>query len=263
MKFINFFLCFWFIFALLDPGSGSSDPIESRFNPDPETVHSTGSDVTFLCCLDSTLATPPATTRRYREATTTGAAQNPEYDQIYLPEDFGYPDINNGGMSLTPGPPPSQQMPPAGGSGRSYENYDPKYNIYENPEETGGPSEAGDVGTDAGGVAGAGTGGSTTGRVKYARPNVSGTLLVIGIICVVIIAIILIIVIVLKMRTTEEASMKVTESKSFQAEGEAVAASMAAAAAGATAAPAASNGLHKAATRTSNNNNKPVKEWYV
>jgi hypothetical protein len=163
-------------------------------------------------------------------------------------------------MSLTPGPPPSQQMPPAGGSGRSYENYDPKYNIYENPEETGGPSEAAEGGSDGAGAAGAGTGGSTTGRVKYARPNVSGTLLVIGIICVVIIAIILIIVIVLKMRTTEEASLKVTESKSFQAEGEAVAASMAAGAAGTT---GASNGLHKAAARTSNNNNKPVKEWYV
>ncbi len=58
MIFINFFLCLWVIFALLDPdpdpdcesgfGYGSRNPIESGSNPDPKTVHSTGSDVTFL-----------------------------------------------------------------------------------------------------------------------------------------------------------------------------------------------------------------------
>jgi hypothetical protein len=44
MKFINFFLYLWVIFALLDPdpdcesGSGyaSKDPIESGSNPDPQ-----------------------------------------------------------------------------------------------------------------------------------------------------------------------------------------------------------------------------------
>jgi hypothetical protein len=42
MKFINFFLLMWVIFALLDPdpdsecGSGSTDLIESRSNPDTD-----------------------------------------------------------------------------------------------------------------------------------------------------------------------------------------------------------------------------------
>jgi hypothetical protein len=47
MKIINFFLCLWVIFALLDPdresGSGyrSRDPIESGSNPDtdPDPQH--------------------------------------------------------------------------------------------------------------------------------------------------------------------------------------------------------------------------------
>jgi hypothetical protein len=42
MKFLNFFLLLWAIFALLDPkpdseyGSGSTDPIESGSNWDPD-----------------------------------------------------------------------------------------------------------------------------------------------------------------------------------------------------------------------------------
>ncbi len=44
IKFLNFFLLLWVIFALLDPdpdpdseyGSGSTDLIESGSNPDPE-----------------------------------------------------------------------------------------------------------------------------------------------------------------------------------------------------------------------------------
>jgi hypothetical protein len=49
MKFINFFLCLWVIFALRDPdpdresgsgyGSRSRDPIESGSNPDPDPQH--------------------------------------------------------------------------------------------------------------------------------------------------------------------------------------------------------------------------------
>jgi hypothetical protein len=39
IKFINFFLFLWVIFAILDPdpdcGSGSRDPIESGSRPDP------------------------------------------------------------------------------------------------------------------------------------------------------------------------------------------------------------------------------------
>jgi hypothetical protein len=41
MKFYNFFLLLWVIFALLDPDpdseSGTTDPIESGSNPDPDT----------------------------------------------------------------------------------------------------------------------------------------------------------------------------------------------------------------------------------
>jgi hypothetical protein len=40
MKFFNFFLLLWVIFALLDPDpdseSGATDPIESGSNPDPD-----------------------------------------------------------------------------------------------------------------------------------------------------------------------------------------------------------------------------------
>jgi hypothetical protein len=44
MKFINYFIFFWLIFALLDPhpdcksgsGYGSRDPIESGSDPDPQ-----------------------------------------------------------------------------------------------------------------------------------------------------------------------------------------------------------------------------------
>jgi hypothetical protein len=42
MKFLNFFYFLWVIFALLDPdpdseyGSGSTDPIESGSNTDPD-----------------------------------------------------------------------------------------------------------------------------------------------------------------------------------------------------------------------------------
>jgi hypothetical protein len=38
MRFLNFFLLLWVIFALLDPDSesGSTDPIESGSNSDPD-----------------------------------------------------------------------------------------------------------------------------------------------------------------------------------------------------------------------------------
>jgi hypothetical protein len=45
MKFLNFFLFLWVIFALLDPdldsksGYGSTDLIESRYNPDTDQKH--------------------------------------------------------------------------------------------------------------------------------------------------------------------------------------------------------------------------------
>jgi hypothetical protein len=58
-KFINFFLFLYVIFVLLDPGSefgsGSRDPFESGFYPDPDTPHfqdvqdPTGSGSTTLC----------------------------------------------------------------------------------------------------------------------------------------------------------------------------------------------------------------------
>jgi hypothetical protein len=40
MKFHNFFLFLWVIFALLDPDPESTDLIESGSNPDPDLKHS-------------------------------------------------------------------------------------------------------------------------------------------------------------------------------------------------------------------------------
>ena len=128
-------------------------------------------------------------------------------------------------------------MPKSSG-GKSYEHYDQKYNIYEEPqleEETEAPRQ----------------------KVDYAQSS-SSTILVIGIISVVIIAIILIIAIVFKMRTRSEVNSKVEQSKSFQTETEER--------------PSVSNGFHqKPVVKSQNNNNtntntgssKPVKEWYV
>ncbi len=58
MKFLNYFLLLWVIFALLDPdpdseyGSGSTDSIESGFNPDPQpwfmSINSCLLDLEFL-----------------------------------------------------------------------------------------------------------------------------------------------------------------------------------------------------------------------
>ena len=125
---------------------------------------------------------------------------------------------------------------PKNSGGKSYEHYDPKYNIYEEPhleEETEAPRE----------------------KVNH-TPSSSSTILVIGIILVVIIAIILIIAIVFKMRTKSEVNSKVQQSKSFQTETEER--------------PSVSNGFHqKPVVKSQNNNNtnggssKPVKEWYV
>jgi len=127
-----------------------------------------------------------------------------------------------------PGHPTYQPIPkvPRTPSGKSYENYDPKYNLYEDPEDYETESE------------------TPTLRVNYAS-STSSTILVIGIILVVIIAIILIIVIVLKMRTKDDVNYKVEESKSFQTEEPS----------------SVTNGFHP--KQTKNNNNKPVKEWYV
>ena len=131
--------------------------------------------------------------------------------------------------------------------GKSYEHYDPKYNIYEEPniveDETEPPTK----------------------KVNHAQSS-SSTLLLIGIVVVVIIAIALIIIIVFKMRTRSEVNQKVEESKSMQLETEER--------------QSFTNGFHHqsgsksgslkpgptTATLASNNNNsssKPVKEWYV
>jgi len=122
---------------------------------------------------------------------------------------------------------------PRSPSGKSYENYDPKYNIYENPEdyeEEGAP----------------------TLRVNPPAVNNSSTLLIIGIILVVILAIILLIIIVIKIRAKDSAVLKVEESKSFSAETEAIAPSS-----GFTAT------RNVKPTITTGTGSKPVKEWYV
>ena len=132
-------------------------------------------------------------------------------------------------------------MPKSSG-GKSYEHYDPKYNIYQDPQL--------EVETEPPGLI----------EVNYAQTR-SSTILVIGIILVVIIAIILIIAIVFKMRTKSEVNQKVEQSKSFQGETEERPSSV-------------SNGFHqKPPVKSQNNNNtattttssssKPVKEWYV
>ena len=126
---------------------------------------------------------------------------------------------------------------PKNSGGKSYEHYDPKYNIYQDPQL--------EVETEPPGLI----------EVNYAQTR-SSTILVIGIILVVIIAILLIIAIVFKMRTKPE--VKVEQSKSFQAGTEERPSSV-------------SNGFHqKPAVKSQNNNNtasttssKPVKEWYV
>ena len=86
-------------------------------------------------------------------------------------------------------------------------------------------------------------------RVKHSKINLSGALLVIGIIFVVLIAVVLIIVIVLRMRTSSDPTVKVPDTKSFPP-GEV-----------STSAVAPVNGV--AAKPVKTNNNKPVKEWYV
>ena len=60
----------------------------------------------------------------YPDTPTTTTTQDP-VDQIFQPEYPMFP-------SETPTFPPPQYHPT---NGRSYENYDQKYNIYENPEE--------------------------------------------------------------------------------------------------------------------------------
>ena len=144
---------------------------------------------------------------------------------------------------------PLPQVPggPGGGpGGRSYEHYDPKYNIYEEPnlmeEDTEPPS---------------GT------KVNYAQ-STSSTVLVIGIVIVVIIAIVLIILIVFKMRTKAVVDYKVDESKRLETEER----------------PSTSHSFpqqpkpvlkgvnsNNSNSNSNNNNNsgssKPVKEWYV
>ncbi|XP_023324977.1 neurexin-1 [Eurytemora carolleeae] len=155
------------------------------------------------------------TTYPYYPDTTT---QEP-LDQIYQPEYPIYP-------GEPPTYPPTQYHPT---NGRSYENYDQKYNIYENPEE----QEPGDNPRE---------------KIHHNKAgiNIPGTLLIIGIVFVILIAIILIIVIVFKMRTHSEASVKVVESKSYSVD---------------PSTPPVLSSTQVKPVKT--NNNKPVKEWYV
>ena len=138
-------------------------------------------------------------------------------------------DYDDSLTSDDPGHPTYQPLPkvPRTPSGKSYENYDPKYNVYEPDPADYEESE------------------TPTARVNNYPSSTSSTLLVCGIILVVIIAIILIIIIVLKMRTKDDVRYKVEESKSFQTEEPA----------------SVTNGFQP--KQTKNNNNKPVKEWYV
>jgi len=86
---------------------------------------------------------------------------------------------------------------------QTYENYDPKYNVYNSEPQ---PKPGSDPGRNSKG----GKGGVV---FKAAAP---GTILVIGIIAGALIAIILIVVIVLKMRTRSEGHYKVEETRTYQ-----------------------------------------------
>merc|ERR1712079_78635 len=131
------------------------------------------------------------------------------------------------------------------GGGKSYEHYDPKYNIYEEPnimeEDTEAPS---------------GT------KVNYAQ-STSSTVLVIVI--VVIIAIVLIILIVFKMRTKAVVNYKVDESKRLETEERPTAGT----GFPQQPKPVLKGGNTSNSSSSGNNNNnggsssKPVKEWYV
>ena len=144
---------------------------------------------------------------------------------------------------------PLPQVPggPGGGpGGKSYEHYDPKYNIYEEPnimeEDTEAPS---------------GT------KVNYAQ-STSSTVLVIGIVIVVIIAIVLIILIVFKMRTKAVVNYKVDESKRLETEERPTTGS----GFPQQPKPVLKGGNTSNSSSGNNNNNggsssKPVKEWYV
>ena len=86
---------------------------------------------------------------------------------------------------------------------QTYENYDPKYNVYDGEPKPKPGSEPGKSSKgNNGGVV-----------FKAAAP---GTILVIGIIAGALIAIILIVVIVLKMRTRSEGHYKVEETRTYQ-----------------------------------------------
>ena len=86
---------------------------------------------------------------------------------------------------------------------QTYENYDPKYNVYDGEPKPKPGSEPGKTSK--------GNGGGVV--FKAAAP---GTILVIGIIAGALIAIILIVVIVLKMRTRSEGHYKVEETRTYQ-----------------------------------------------
>ena len=86
---------------------------------------------------------------------------------------------------------------------QTYENYDPKYNVYDGEPKPKPGSEPGKNSKGKGGGV----------VFKAAAP---GTILVIGIIAGALIAIILIVIIVLKMRTRSEGHYKVEETRTYQ-----------------------------------------------
>ncbi len=48
MKFINFFLCFWLIFALLDPDTDPGTPL--NLDPNPQHYYIRHSYRSLICC---------------------------------------------------------------------------------------------------------------------------------------------------------------------------------------------------------------------
>ena len=145
-----------------------------------------------------------------------------------------------------------------GPGGESYQNYDTKYNVYDDDFDLRPEAQPDDD------------------KVVLTKANSRGPLLLIGIISGAIIAIVLIIIIVLKMRTRGDPRYKMEEARAFEAasRGEDVTPATASAAAPVAAASVLppmhingenANGFHhgKAAKAAGGESSKPVKEWYV
>ncbi len=82
IKFFNFFLCLWVIFALLDPDTDPGTPL----NPDPFRIririHSTGYQFIYLCCFHCSTGIRPAINVGLSVSRVGSAAQTKSMKQV-------------------------------------------------------------------------------------------------------------------------------------------------------------------------------------